>query len=74
MMSNIVAVLSHPTQKYYQSKVLRITFNAPWYIRKNTLNNGSGIPLVKKEIIKLKGNYLKQLLKYPNEEPRHLFI
>jgi hypothetical protein len=49
-----------------QSKILRISFNAPWYISNKTLHDDFGIPPVKDEIKRLTSNYIHNLSGHPN--------
>lgn len=48
----------------FQSKVLRLIINAPWYMRNKAIHNELQIPSVKKEILKYSTNY--RLIDYPN--------
>jgi hypothetical protein len=53
-------------------KVLRIAFNAPWYISNKTLHNDSGILPVEDEIKRLTNNYVHNLTGQPNVLTSHL--
>ena len=55
-----------------QSKVLRISFNAPWYISNKTLHNYSEMPPVEEEIKRLTINYIQNLTDHPNVLTSHL--
>lgn len=55
-----------------QSKVLRMIFDAPWYVSNKTLHDDSGIPLVQEEIRRLTTNYLDRLAGHPNEQVSQL--
>ena len=55
-----------------QSKILRIAFNAPWYISNKTLHDDSGIPPVAVEIQRLTNNYFRKLTGHPNSQTSHL--
>lgn len=57
-----------------QSKILRIIFNAPWYVSNKTLHDDSRIPFVKDEIHRITSNYLESLHGHPNEEARQLNV
>ena len=55
-----------------QSKILRLAFNAPWYINNKTLRDDSGIPPVEDEIKRLTNNYIHNLTGHPNVLTSHL--
>ena len=55
-----------------QSNILRIAFNAPWYISNKTLHNDSGIPPVEDEIKRLNNNYIHNPTGHPNVLTSHL--
>jgi hypothetical protein len=55
-----------------QSKILRIAFNAPWYISNKTLHDDSGIPPVEDEIKRITNNYIHNLTGHPNVLTSHL--
>jgi hypothetical protein len=55
-----------------QSKILRIAFNAPWYISNKTLHDDSGNPPVEDEIKRLTNNYIHNLTGHPNVLTSHL--
>jgi len=51
-----------------QSKILRMVFNAPWYISDKTLHDDSGIPFVEYEIKRLTNSYLHNLPDTPTNK------
>jgi hypothetical protein len=57
-----------------QSEILRMVFNAPWYISKETLHEDSGISFVEDEIKRLTNSYLHNLPGHPNEQVSHLHV
>jgi len=57
-----------------QSKILRMIFNAPWYISNKTLHEDSGTPFVEDEIKRLTNSYLHNLPGHPNEQVSHLHV
>ena len=70
------AVPSRPTRKSYrvQSKILRMVFNAPWYIRNKTFYEDSDTPFVEDEIKRLTSSYLHNLPGHPNQKLSHLHV
>ena len=50
----------------YQSKVLRMITNAPWYVPNNVIRNDLGMTTVKEEIKELSVKYSNRLNKHPN--------
>ena len=55
-----------------QSKILRMVFDAPWYVSNKTLHESSGTPFVKDEINRLSTNYLHRLEDHSNHYVRQL--
>ena len=49
-----------------QSKILRIAFNAPWYISNKTLHDDSGLPPVEDEIKRITNSYIHNFTGHPN--------
>jgi len=57
----------------FQSKVLRIITDAPWYIPNAIIKRDLQIPTVKQEARKYSGNYRKRLDAHPNNLANALF-
>ena len=57
-----------------QSKILRLAFNAPWYVSNKTLHESSGIPFVADEIKRLTNKYLQSLSGHTNKQVSELQI
>jgi hypothetical protein len=57
----------------FQSKVLRIITDAPWYIPNNIIKGDLYIPTVKREPRKYSANYRKRLDALPNNLANALF-
>jgi hypothetical protein len=57
----------------FQSKVLRIITDAPWYIPNTILKRDLQIPTVKQEARKYSSNYQKRLDAHPNNLANVLF-
>jgi len=57
----------------FQSKVLRITTDAPWYIPNAIIKRDLQIPTVKQEVRKYSANYRKRLDAHPNNLANALF-
>jgi hypothetical protein len=55
-----------------QSKILRMAFNAPWYVSNKTLHESSGIPFVADEIKRLTNKYLQNLSGHSNKQVSQL--
>jgi len=51
-----------------QSKILRMVFNAPWYVSNKTLHESSGIPFVEDEIKRIRSKYLQNLSGHSNKQ------
>lgn len=51
-----------------QSKILRMVFNAPWYISNKTLHEDSGVPFVEDVIKSRITSYLHNLMGHSNEQ------
>lgn len=50
----------------FQSKVLRMILNAPWFVTNDSIHHDLQIPSVKEEIIKHCLSYRNRLLNHPN--------
>ena len=57
-----------------QSKILRLAFNAPWYVSNKTLRESSSIPFVADEIKRLTNKYLQSLSGHTNKQVSQLQI
>jgi hypothetical protein len=55
-----------------QSKILRLVFDAPWYVSNKTLHEISGTPFVKDEINRMSASYLHRLQDPPNQYARQI--
>jgi hypothetical protein len=53
--------------EYFQSKVLRLIVDAPWYISNSVICNDLQIPTVKEEISRLSSHYNGRISVHPNE-------
>jgi hypothetical protein len=51
-----------------ESKILRMAFNAPWYVSNKTLHESLGIPFVVEEIKRLTNKYLQNLSGHSNKQ------
>jgi hypothetical protein len=51
----------------FQSKVLRLTVDAPWYVSNSVIRNGLQIPTVKEEISRFSSHYNVRINVHPNE-------
>jgi hypothetical protein len=51
----------------FQSKVLRLIVNAPWYVPNSVIGKGLRIPSVKEEISRFSSHYAVRLRAHPNE-------
>jgi hypothetical protein len=51
-----------------QSKILRIVFNAPWYVSNHTLHKDSKIPFVEDEISRITNRCLHNLAGHSNDQ------
>jgi hypothetical protein len=51
----------------FQSKVLRLTVNVPWYVPKSVILKGLRIPSVKEEISRFSSHYDVRISVHPNE-------
>jgi exonuclease III len=56
----------------YQSKVLRMITNAPWYVPNDVIRNDLGMTTIKEEIKQLSFKYSNRLNKHPNALARDL--
>jgi hypothetical protein len=50
----------------YQSKVLRMITDAPWYVPNDVIRNDLGITTIKEEIKQLSAKYSNRLSNHPN--------
>lgn len=50
----------------YQSKVLRLITNSPWFVNNNNIHTDLGVPKVKTEISRYSSNYLNRLSQHSN--------
>jgi hypothetical protein len=51
----------------FQSKDLRLTVNAPWYVPNSVIRKDLGIPPVKEEISRFSSHYAVRISVHPNE-------
>ena len=51
----------------FQSKVLRMIINAPWYVSNAVIRNDLLIPTVKEEIVNYSKQYRSRLSMHPND-------
>jgi hypothetical protein len=51
----------------FQSKVLRLIVNAPWYVPNSVIRKGLRIPSVKEEISRFSSHYAVRLRAHPHE-------
>ena len=49
-----------------QNKILRLMTNAPWYIKNSNIHKDLSVPMIREEIAKFAGRYLKKLEDHPN--------
>jgi hypothetical protein len=57
-----------------QSKILRMMFNAPWYVSNKTLHEDSRIPFLEDEIKRMTNRYLLNLPGHSNEQLSQLHV
>jgi hypothetical protein len=57
-----------------QSKILRMVFNARWYVSNQTLHEDSRIPFVEDEIKRMTNRYLQNLTGHSNEQVSQLHV
>jgi hypothetical protein len=57
-----------------QSKILRMVFNAPWYVSNNTPHEDSSIPFVDDQIKRMTNRYLQNLPGHSNEQVSQLHV
>jgi hypothetical protein len=57
-----------------QSKILRMVFNAPWYVCNKTLLEDSKIPFVEDEIKRMTNRYMQNLTGHSNEQVSQLHV
>jgi hypothetical protein len=51
----------------FQSKVLRLIVDSPWYVSNSVIRNGLQIPTVKEEISQFSSHYNVRISVHPNE-------
>jgi hypothetical protein len=52
---------------YFQSKLLRLIVDAPWYVSNSVIRNDLQIPTVKEEISRFSSHYNVRFSVHPNE-------
>lgn len=60
--------------KRFQSKMLRIIVNAPWYVPDNTIQRDIPVTTIKETIKKYSKNYRERLAGLPNKLANQLFV
>jgi hypothetical protein len=53
--------------EHFQSKVLRLIVDAPWYVSNSVIRNDLQIPTVKEEISRFSSHYNVRITVHPNE-------
>jgi UV DNA damage repair endonuclease len=53
--------------EHFQSKVLRLIVDAPWYVSNSVIRNDLQIPTVKEEICRFSSHYNVRISVHPNE-------
>ena len=64
-MGNCIELKPRDTERF-QSKALRITTDAPWFVPNTIIKRDLQIPTVKQEARTLSANYRKRLDNHPN--------
>jgi hypothetical protein len=59
--------ISVPILERFQSKVLRLIVDAPWYVSNSVIHNDLQISTVKEEISRFSSHYNVRISVYPNE-------